>query len=204
MAPMLAGLLEHYPGIRHIKVEDGPGRLLGRSFRVKVWPNLVFLRDGQVIRQLARPDEEEAKEGLRADRSSRNDYRRNQESETDRYTVRSTPPRNLSQAQECQRVLRDVDPWYVILASFARNVHRIVRHGLLPRPGNGPLRHSQTGQRVFAVAIVLSLLTWPARKTTIPSAAKAAASHPRTGSRGSGATFAPSGSSTGRGRARNA
>ena len=29
LAPMLAGLLEHYPGIRHIKVEDGPGRLLG-------------------------------------------------------------------------------------------------------------------------------------------------------------------------------
>jgi thioredoxin 1 len=66
LAPALAGLLEHYPGIRHIKVEDGPGRTLGRSYRVKLWPNLVFLRDGQVIMQLARPDEEEVTEGLKA------------------------------------------------------------------------------------------------------------------------------------------
>jgi thioredoxin 1 len=66
LAPQLAGLLGDYPGIRHIKVEDGPGRLLGRSFRVKIWPNLVFLRDGQVINQLARPDEEEVEQGLKA------------------------------------------------------------------------------------------------------------------------------------------
>jgi len=25
---------------RHIRVEDGPGRALGRSFRVKLWPTL--------------------------------------------------------------------------------------------------------------------------------------------------------------------
>ena len=31
---------------------------------MKVWPNLVFLRDGQVIRQLARPDEAEVREGF--------------------------------------------------------------------------------------------------------------------------------------------
>jgi thioredoxin 1 len=66
LAPRLTGLLEAYPAIRHIKVEDGPGRLLGRSFRVKVWPNLVFLRDGQVVKQLARPDEAEVEEGLKA------------------------------------------------------------------------------------------------------------------------------------------
>ena len=66
LAPTLAGLLEAYPGIRHIKVEDGPGRPLGRSFRVKVWPNLVFLRDGRVVMQLARPGETEVREALRA------------------------------------------------------------------------------------------------------------------------------------------
>jgi thioredoxin 1 len=66
LAPKLARLLEDYPGIPHIKVEDGPGRLLGRSFRVKVWPNLVFLRDGQVIKQLARPEEAEVKEALKS------------------------------------------------------------------------------------------------------------------------------------------
>lgn len=66
LAPKLAGLLRDYPGICHIKVEDGPGRLLGRSFRVKIWPNLVFLRDGQVIQQLARPEDEEVTQGLKA------------------------------------------------------------------------------------------------------------------------------------------
>jgi thioredoxin 1 len=66
LAPELAGLLREYPGVRHIKVEDGPGRPLGRSFRVKLWPNLVFLRDGQVIKQLARPRVEEVREGLEA------------------------------------------------------------------------------------------------------------------------------------------
>jgi thioredoxin 1 len=66
LAPRLAGLLESYPGIRHLRVEDGPGRPLGRSFRVKLWPNLVFLRDGQVIQQLARPDVKEVREALDA------------------------------------------------------------------------------------------------------------------------------------------
>lgn len=66
IAPQLAGQLQEHPEIRHIKVEDGPGRPLGRSFRVKVWPNLVFLRDGQVMKQLARPTMEEVAEGLRA------------------------------------------------------------------------------------------------------------------------------------------
>ncbi len=66
LAPELVGLLREYPGVRHIKVEDGPGRPLGRSFRVKLWPNLVFLRDGQVLKQLARPRVEEVREGLEA------------------------------------------------------------------------------------------------------------------------------------------
>ena len=43
------------PGLRHLKIEDGKGRPLGRSFAVKLWPNLVFLVDGQVRSQLARP-----------------------------------------------------------------------------------------------------------------------------------------------------
>ena len=64
LAPRLARLLEDYPGVRHIKVEDGPGRPLGRSFRVKLWPNLVFLNDGQPVRQLARPDIAEVREAL--------------------------------------------------------------------------------------------------------------------------------------------
>ncbi len=38
-----------------IGVEDGPGRPLGRSYRVKLWPTLVFLRDGQEQARLVRP-----------------------------------------------------------------------------------------------------------------------------------------------------
>ncbi len=65
MAPKVSGLLRDYPGVRHIRIEDGPGRPLGRSFRVKLWPNLVFLLDGQVVHQLARPEVEEVREGLK-------------------------------------------------------------------------------------------------------------------------------------------
>ena len=66
LAPKLAGLLRDYPGVGHIRVEDGPGRPLGRSFRVKLWPNLVFLRDGRVVQQSARPSPAEIREGLEA------------------------------------------------------------------------------------------------------------------------------------------
>ena len=40
---------------RHVKVEDGPGRALGRSYRVKLWPTLVLLRDGQEVGRCVRP-----------------------------------------------------------------------------------------------------------------------------------------------------
>jgi thioredoxin 1 len=66
LQPHLAALLRSFPGVRHIKVEDGKGKPLGRSFQVKLWPTLVFLKDGQVIRQLARPAPEEVREGLEA------------------------------------------------------------------------------------------------------------------------------------------
>jgi thioredoxin len=63
-APVIARLLRSFPDVRHVKVEDGPGRPLGRSFRVKLWPTLVFLRDGRVAKQVARPEEDEVREGL--------------------------------------------------------------------------------------------------------------------------------------------
>lgn len=64
--PQLAALLAAAPEVRHLKVADGRGRPLGRSFRVKLWPNLVFLRDGTVVAQLARPEPEEIQQGLAA------------------------------------------------------------------------------------------------------------------------------------------
>ena len=65
-APRISSMLEPHPEVRHVKVEDGPGRPLGRSFRVKLWPNLVFLRDGVIVRQLARPDGAELREAFEA------------------------------------------------------------------------------------------------------------------------------------------
>jgi thioredoxin 1 len=43
------------PDVPLLQVEDGPGRPLGRSFRVKLWPTLVFLRDGQEVARVVRP-----------------------------------------------------------------------------------------------------------------------------------------------------
>lgn len=55
--PLIEAALRDFPGLRHVKVEDGPGRRLGRSFRVKLWPTLVLLRDGREIERLVRPDD---------------------------------------------------------------------------------------------------------------------------------------------------
>jgi thioredoxin 1 len=65
-APHVAGLLRDHPSVRHLKVEDGPGLPLGRSFRVRLWPNFVLLRDGIVVRQLARPSASQLKEAFAA------------------------------------------------------------------------------------------------------------------------------------------
>ncbi len=51
----IAAAMQGQSGLRHIRVEDGPGRPLGRSYRVKLWPTLILLRDGQEIERLVRP-----------------------------------------------------------------------------------------------------------------------------------------------------
>lgn len=53
--PLLDRALADYPGVRRLKIEDGPGRTLGRSYRVKLWPTLVFLRDGVELARVVRP-----------------------------------------------------------------------------------------------------------------------------------------------------
>jgi thioredoxin 1 len=57
--PLIAAALAPPPDVRHRQVEDGPGRPLGRSFRVKLWPTLIFLKDGQEVARLVRPSREE-------------------------------------------------------------------------------------------------------------------------------------------------
>ncbi len=53
--PLLAEVFSDYPEVGHLKVEDGPGRRLGRSFQVKLWPTFVFLRDGREVARVVRP-----------------------------------------------------------------------------------------------------------------------------------------------------
>lgn len=53
--PAIRQAFETHPAIRHIKVADASGKRLGRSFRVKLWPTLVFLKDGAEVRRLVRP-----------------------------------------------------------------------------------------------------------------------------------------------------
>lgn len=66
-APKVTQALAAHPGVTHIKVEDGPGRRLGRSFEVKLWPTLVFLKDGEEQARVVRPESaEEVAEGLSA------------------------------------------------------------------------------------------------------------------------------------------
>ncbi len=53
--PHLAAALAAYGPLRHLKIEDGSGRPLGRSFRVKLWPTLVFMKQGKEVARLVRP-----------------------------------------------------------------------------------------------------------------------------------------------------
>ena len=52
---LVAQALEQQPQWKHLKLEDGPGRPLGRSYRVRLWPTLVLLREGQEVARLVRP-----------------------------------------------------------------------------------------------------------------------------------------------------
>jgi thioredoxin 1 len=55
--PAVHEALAAHPGVRLVAVEDGPGRPLGRAYGVKLWPTLVFLRDGVAQAKLVRPRE---------------------------------------------------------------------------------------------------------------------------------------------------
>jgi thioredoxin 1 len=63
--PLIAEAIAKHPRVRHIKIADASGKRLGRSFAVKLWPTLVFLRDGSETAKLVRPDDsEEIKQAL--------------------------------------------------------------------------------------------------------------------------------------------
>ena len=55
--PLLSSAFSDHPRVRHIKIADGSGRPLGRSFGVKLWPTLVFLNHGKESARLVRPED---------------------------------------------------------------------------------------------------------------------------------------------------
>ncbi len=55
--PLIEQALAAHLGLRHLKIADARGRRLGRSFTVKLWPTLVFLRDGVEVARVVRPQE---------------------------------------------------------------------------------------------------------------------------------------------------
>ncbi len=54
--PAIAQALQGHAGLRHLKIEDGKGRPLGRAYGVKLWPTLIFLKDGHEVARVVRPD----------------------------------------------------------------------------------------------------------------------------------------------------
>jgi thioredoxin 1 len=57
--PLLTEAFNGHASVRHVKIEDGSGRPLGRAFKVKLWPTLIFLRDGHEVARLVRPQDSE-------------------------------------------------------------------------------------------------------------------------------------------------
>jgi thioredoxin 1 len=53
--PLIAEAFAGHPGLRHFKIADASAKRLGRSFGVKLWPTLVFLKDGKEVAKLVRP-----------------------------------------------------------------------------------------------------------------------------------------------------
>jgi len=64
LKPHLLQALTRFPDVKHLSIEDGRGKPLGRSFQVKLWPNLVFLKDGTMVDQLVRPSVDEMEKAL--------------------------------------------------------------------------------------------------------------------------------------------
>lgn len=63
--PLIAAAMARHSTLRHLKIADGRGQPLGRSFRVKLWPTLVFFADGVEKARVVRPEDSGAiEEGL--------------------------------------------------------------------------------------------------------------------------------------------
>ena len=57
-APVRLWMMQR-PALPHVKIHDGKGQPLGRAFRVKLWPTLILLKDGQEVARVVRPRSED-------------------------------------------------------------------------------------------------------------------------------------------------
>lgn len=53
-SPLIADALAG-SALPHIRVQDGKGRRLGRTYGVKLWPTLIMLQDGKEVGRVVRP-----------------------------------------------------------------------------------------------------------------------------------------------------
>lgn len=53
--PLIEQALQPRSDVAHVKIEDGKGQPLGRSYSVRLWPTLVVLQDGQEVARVVRP-----------------------------------------------------------------------------------------------------------------------------------------------------
>lgn len=53
--PLIRDLLDTHSAVTHIKVEDGKGRPLGRSFDVRLWPTVIVMEQGIELARAVRP-----------------------------------------------------------------------------------------------------------------------------------------------------
>lgn len=58
--PLIEEVLQEHPEVEHLKIEDGRGQPLGRSFGVKLWPTLIHLRAGSELARVVRPHDAQA------------------------------------------------------------------------------------------------------------------------------------------------
>ena len=53
--PLIEQALQPRSDVAHVKIEDGKGQPLGRSYSVRLWPTLVVLHNGQEVARVVRP-----------------------------------------------------------------------------------------------------------------------------------------------------
>jgi thioredoxin 1 len=55
--PVIEQAFAGHSAVRHLRFADASHKRLGRSFKVKLWPTLVFLKDGQELARAVRPSD---------------------------------------------------------------------------------------------------------------------------------------------------